>query len=54
MESLAVPRRDGGVVESDHRMAWQLFAENFYLFRGTPTGIWLRDEVKSHRALIFV
>ncbi len=45
MESLAVPRRDGGEVESDHRQAWQLFAENFYLFRGTPTGIWLCDEL---------
>ena len=45
LESLAVPRWDGGVVESDHRQAWQLFADNFYLFRGTPTGIWLRDEL---------
>ena len=26
------------------RAAWQLFAENFHLFQGTPTGIWLRDE----------
>ncbi len=45
MEDLAVPRQDGGVVETDHRQAWQLFADNFYLFRGTPTGIWLRDEL---------
>ena len=28
----------------DLRNAWQLFADNFYLFRGTPTGIWLTDE----------
>ncbi|HBX68548.1 MAG TPA: glucuronate isomerase, partial [Chloroflexi bacterium] len=26
------------------RDAWQLFADNFHLFRGTPTGIWLTDE----------
>jgi len=26
------------------RAAWQIFAENIHLFRGTPTGIWLRDE----------
>ena len=41
LESLGVPRTDGGPVETDHRKIWQLFAENFYLFRGTPTGIWL-------------
>jgi glucuronate isomerase len=40
-----VPRRDGGPVETDHRKIWQLFAENFYLFRGTPTGIWLTHEL---------
>jgi glucuronate isomerase len=45
LEALAVPRRDGGPVESDHRQAWQLFADHFYLFRGTPTGIWLADEL---------
>jgi glucuronate isomerase len=45
MESLGVPRVDGGAVESDHRKIWQLFAENFYLFRGTPTGMWLTSEL---------
>ncbi len=45
MEDVAVPRQDGGVVETDHRQAWQLFADNFYLFQGTPTGIWLTDEL---------
>ncbi len=35
-------RGDGG--EGTPRAAWQLFAENFHLFRGTPTGIWLTDE----------
>jgi len=44
LEALAVPSKDSGKVETDHRKAWQLFAENFYLFRGTPTGMWLRDE----------
>ena len=28
----------------DPRLAWQVFADNFYLFRATPTGIWLEDE----------
>ncbi|MBK8905811.1 MAG: glucuronate isomerase [Anaerolineaceae bacterium] len=47
MEDLAVPRQDGGPVESDHRRAWQLFADNFHLFRGTPTGIWLAEELAT-------
>ena len=41
LEALGVSRTDGGPVEQDHRKIWQVFAENFYLFRGTPTGIWL-------------
>ena len=45
MESLGIPRHDGGAVESDHRKIWQTFAENFYLFRGTPTGLWLTHEL---------
>lgn len=45
LESLGVPRRDGGPVEQDHRKIWQIFAENFYLFRGTPTGMWLKHEL---------
>ena len=45
LESLGVPRVDGGPVEDDHRKIWQTFAENFYLFRGTPTGIWLKQEL---------
>jgi len=28
-------------VETDHRKIWQTFAEHYYLFRGTPTGVWL-------------
>lgn len=41
LEELGVPRQDGGTVETDHRKIWQQFANHFYLFRGTPTGIWL-------------
>ncbi len=48
LEQLGVPRtpgsEGGGAVESDHRKIWQTFADNFYLFRGTPTGMWLADE----------
>ena len=45
LESLGIPRRDGGPVEQDHRQIWQIFADNFYLFRGTPTGAWLAHEL---------
>ncbi|HEX7589300.1 MAG TPA: glucuronate isomerase, partial [Anaerolineae bacterium] len=41
LERLGVPRRDGGETERDHRKIWQTFADHFYLFRGTPTGVWL-------------
>jgi glucuronate isomerase len=47
LENLGMPRQDGGEVEHDHRRIWQTFAENFYLFRGTPTGMWLTDELHS-------
>jgi glucuronate isomerase len=45
LEELGVPRRDGGATETDHRRIWQLFADHAYLFQGTPTGVWLRDEL---------
>jgi len=45
MEDLGVPARDGTPVETDHRRIWQIFAENFHLFRATPTGLWLSDEL---------
>jgi glucuronate isomerase len=45
MEKLGIPRRDGGQVEQDHRQVWQIFGDNFYLFRGTPTGLWLNHEL---------
>lgn len=45
MEKIGIPRRDGGEVETDHRQIWQTFADHFYLFRGTPTGMWLVHEL---------
>ena len=40
LESLGVPRTDGGPVEKDSRKIWRLFAQHWYLFRGTPTQMW--------------
>jgi glucuronate isomerase len=47
LEDLGIAPRDGGAAETDHRRIWQRFAENFHLFRATPTGQWLRDELIS-------
>lgn len=47
LEELGIPSRDGAPVETDHRRIWQRFAESFYLFRATPTGLWLADGLVS-------
>ena len=44
LESLGVPTIDGSPVEKDHRRIWQIFADHFYLYAGTPTGVWLEHE----------
>ncbi|MBZ9936275.1 glucuronate isomerase [Mesorhizobium sp. BR1-1-16] len=41
LESLGVPTVDGSAVETDPRAIWRRFAENYHLFRGTPTRMWL-------------
>ena len=35
------------LLENDHREVWRIFCKNFHLFRGTPSGIWLMDELAS-------
>jgi glucuronate isomerase len=45
MEEVGVPCQNGGAVEGNHRQIWQVFAENFHLFRGTPSGAWLKQEL---------
>ena len=44
MESLGVRPLDGSSTESNAKKIWKLFGENYYLFRGTPTGAWLNYE----------
>lgn len=41
LERLGIARRDGGPVEQDPRAIWRLFAENYHLFRGTPSRLWI-------------
>ena len=40
LDELGVPGR-AGVPDYDPRTAWRIFAENYHLFRGTPSRIWL-------------
>src|SRR5947199_7264249 len=40
LESLGVPQTDGRQ-DADPREVWRIFARNYYLFRGTPTRLWL-------------
>ena len=47
LERMGIPTLDGSEVETDHRRIWQVFGENFHLFRGTPTGMWLTQELHS-------
>ena len=47
LESLGVPSLDGRPVEQDHRKIWGRFCENFHLFRGTPSGLWLESELSQ-------
>ena len=42
---LGVPRLDGGPVETDSRTIWRTFCENWKLFRGTPSRLWLEHEL---------
>ncbi len=47
LEDLGVPTVDDTPVETDHRKIWRLFAENVYLFAGTPTRVWITHEFQE-------
>jgi glucuronate isomerase len=44
IESMGVPSVNGTKVETDPKKIWQIFCENYYLFNGTPSGVWLDYE----------
>jgi glucuronate isomerase len=46
LEALGIQRRDGGPVETDPRAVWRTFAKHWYLFRGTPTRLWLEHSLE--------
>ncbi|MBO9482908.1 glucuronate isomerase [Salinisphaera sp. G21_0] len=42
LESIGIKSQDPFIkVEQDPRKAWQIFADNYFLFRGTPTRMWM-------------
>ena len=47
LEDLGIAPKDGGPFETDSRKIWRTFAENYYLFRGTPTRIWTDHVLKE-------
>ncbi len=47
LESLGIPRKDGGATEQDHRKIWQTICDHWHLMRATPTYIWMRDELRD-------
>ena len=47
LESLGIPRLDGAPVERDARKIWRLLAENWHLFRGTPSRMWLTHALRE-------
>ena len=47
LDELGIPRADGTAADTDPREVWQIFANHWYLFRGTPTGAWLEHELSE-------
>jgi glucuronate isomerase len=41
LEALGIPELGAKGSEVDPKAAWRIFAEHYYLFRGTPTRLWL-------------
>ena len=42
LESIGIASKNPSIaVEQDSRKAWQIFADNFHLFRGTPSRMWM-------------
>ncbi|HET9187130.1 MAG TPA: glucuronate isomerase [Acidothermaceae bacterium] len=45
LESLGVARRDGAPVETDPRAIWRMFCAGWRYFRGTPSRLWLTQQL---------
>ncbi len=47
LERMGVMPRDGSGAETDGRAIWRVFADNYHLFRGTPTRMWLDNTFEA-------
>ena len=47
LEALGLPRLDGAPVETDNRKIWRIFADNYHLFRGTPSRLWFEHSLQE-------
>ncbi|HEX3694482.1 MAG TPA: glucuronate isomerase [Polyangia bacterium] len=47
LESLGIPAADGRPVQSDPREIWRMFAQHWFLFRGTPTRLWFEHALST-------
>ena len=45
LDELGIPTLADAQCHRDHRKIWQTVCDHWFLFRATPTGIWLRDEL---------
>ena len=41
LDDLGIPRRDGSRAAVDPREVWRIFAKHYYLFRATPSRLWI-------------
>jgi glucuronate isomerase len=44
-QKLGIPVKGEAPVEEDPRKIWQIFADHFYCYAATPTGLWIKDEM---------
>lgn len=47
LETLGISRLDGGEIETDPRKIWRTFASHYFLFRATPTAMWVDHSLQE-------
>jgi len=47
LEALGIPDRSGQASDVDPREVWRIFAAHFYLFRATPSQLWINHSLRE-------
>ncbi len=47
LEDLGISRLDSGEIETDPRKIWRTFASHYFLFRATPTALWIDHSLQE-------